>query len=180
MSLEQLWAGWRSSYVSSVTTALREHSEDEAPGTDGAQPCVFCSIIASSQPDMERGVVKEGKHVLALLNAYPYTSGHLLVLPRRHVSSLDELDDTERAELWSMTEAAVHALERAYSPDGINFGANLGRAAGAGIPGHLHNHVLARWTGDTNFMTTVAGVRVMPEPLAQSWTKLVAGWPGTS
>lgn len=168
MPLEQLWAGWRHEYVAAAT-------ETERQGADGA--CVFCRLAASGEPSEENGVVWRNPHVLCVLNAYPYASGHLLVSPVRHVADFQQLTDEESADLWSATLAAVTAITAAYEPDGINMGANLGRAAGAGIPRHLHLHVLPRWSGDTNFMTSVAGVRVMPEPLVTAWGKLRATWP---
>ena len=104
-------------------------------------------------------------------------NGHLLVLPLRHAERFDELTASESIELWTATQDAVAAITASYRPDGLNVGANLGRAAGAGIPQHLHLHVLPRWSGDTNFMTTVAGVRVMPQTLHDSWTQLHPAWP---
>ncbi len=167
MGLEQLWAGWRQEYVTSATEAERH-------GSDGA--CVFCRIAESGAPSADNGVVWRGELALAVLNAYPYASGHLLVLPVRHLSDLSELTEEESAAVWSATRAAVAAITAAYGPDGINVGANLGRAAGAGLPRHLHLHALPRWAGDTNFMTSVAGVRVMPETLAVAWQRLAAAW----
>ncbi len=167
VGLEQLWAGWRQEYVTSATEAERH-------GTEGG--CVFCRIAESGAPSEDNGVVWRGGLALAVLNAYPYTSGHLLVLPVRHLSDLSELTEEESAAVWSATRAAVAAITAAYGPDGINVGANLGRAAGAGIPRHLHLHALPRWSGDTNFMTSVAGVRVMPETLAGAWQRLAAAW----
>jgi len=111
------------------------------------------------------------------MNAYPYASGHLLVMPARHIGELEALTAEESAELWHATRCAAAAIDAAYDPDGINMGANLGRAAGAGIPAHLHLHVVPRWSGDTNFMTSVAGVRVMPEPLPSGWRRLTDAWP---
>ena len=99
-------------------------------------------------------------------------------MPLRHVGDLAGLTEGEAAELWSATRRAVAAIEVAYEPDGLNMGANLGRAAGAGLPSHVHLHVLPRWSGDTNFMTSVAGVRVMPETLQLSWKRLADAWPG--
>ncbi len=168
MTLENLWAGWRLEYVSSATQAERR-------GEDGG--CVFCAIAASGPPSADNGVVWRGELAFAVLNAYPYASGHLLVMPVRHVAELDELSSGERSELWRATERAIEAVTVAYAPDGINMGANLGRAAGAGIPRHLHLHVVPRWSGDTNFMTTVGGVRVMPESLPDSWSRLHTVWP---
>jgi ATP adenylyltransferase len=112
------------------------------------------------------------------MNAYPYASGHVLVLPLRHVGPMAELTEPESAELWSATREAVATIEKAFEPDGLNMGANLGRAAGAGLPGHLHLHVLPRWSGDTNFMTSVAETRVLPETLQLSWKRLTDAWPG--
>ena len=166
--LEQLWAGWRHEYVATATEAERSGDDER---------CVFCTIAMSGPPSPDNGIVHMGEACFALLNAYPYASGHLLVLPVRHVEELDNLSEAEAAELWSLTRAAAAALGRAYSPDGLNIGANLGRAAGAGIPKHLHLHAVPRWSGDTNFMTAVAGVRVLPESLAVAWEKLHLAWP---
>jgi diadenosine tetraphosphate (Ap4A) HIT family hydrolase len=166
VNLEHLWAGWRAPYVGGAA------NEEEA----AEETSVFTQILASAKPDEETFVVWRGTTCFAILNAFPYTSGHLLVMPYREVGELTDLTAEEHAELWSGATAAVAALQRAYRPDGVNLGMNLGRPAGAGVPGHLHIHVLPRWNGDTNFMTTVAGVRVMPETLADSWAKVRAAW----
>jgi ATP adenylyltransferase len=165
-SLEHLWAGWRSEYVSSVSS----------PDPRRERGCVFCRIAEEPEPGERNGIVWRDDLTLAVLNAYPYASGHLLVMPVRHVAEMEELTDGESAGLWRATRAAIAAITAAYEPDGINMGANLGRAAGAGIPRHVHLHVLPRWVGDTNFMTSVAGVRVMPESLPESWHRLRAAW----
>lgn len=167
MALEQLWAGWRHEYVVATTGAERS-------GGDGG--CVFCRIVRSGPPSADNGVVWRGERSFCVLNAYPYATGHLLVLPLRHVAGLDELTPEESADLWRVSVGAVGAATRAYDPDGFNVGANLGRAAGAGIPRHLHLHVVPRWSGDTNFMTSVGGTRVMPEALTATWEKLTAAW----
>ena len=175
MSLDHLWAGWRSSYVSSFgdgAVAVAAGPE----GTVDVPVCVFCAIAASSEPDEVRHVIWTGRFTIALLNAYPYCPGHIMVLPIRHVRELDELEADESAELSQAVRDAVAAVKAAYSPEGMNIGLNLGRAAGAGIPAHLHVHIVPRWIGDTNFMTAVAGVRVLPEALGESWTKLRAAW----
>jgi len=169
--LEQLWAGWRHRYVTDVTEAEREE-----PAVDGGG-CVFCRLAASGPPSVENGVLWRGETCFCVLNAYPYANGHVLVLPTRHVERLEELSTAESAELWATTNDAVVAITASYRPDGLNVGANLGRAAGAGIPEHVHLHVLPRWSGDTNFMTAVAGVRVMPQTLADSWAQLRPAWP---
>ncbi|MGQ0743570.1 MAG: HIT family protein [Acidimicrobiales bacterium] len=153
------------------------------PGADpvaladaGAADCVMCSISADPAQDEEFYVVVRGRTTIAVLNIYPYTSGHLMVLPTRHVSSPELLPADEGAELWAMATRAVAALRQAYEPDGINLGANIGRAAGAGVPGHLHLHCLPRFNGDTNFMTTVAEARVLPESLDSTYRRLKASW----
>jgi diadenosine tetraphosphate (Ap4A) HIT family hydrolase len=171
MPLEQLWAGWRDTYVRDATEAERDGADDG---------CVFCAIAESGAPSASNGVIWRGELSFAVLNAYPYASGHLMVLPLRHVSELEGLTRQEFADLWTTTRSAVRAITAAYAPDGVNVGANLGRAAGAGIPRHLHLHVVPRWSGDTNFMTTVAGVRVIPEALSVAWQKLTACWPANA
>ncbi|MHB8466905.1 MAG: HIT family protein [Acidimicrobiales bacterium] len=160
--LGRLWAGWRTAYV---TKAVE--------GTGGGD-CVLCAAL-----EADAHVLWRGRSCAALLNAYPYTSGHLMVLPLRHAAELEDLGDVEAVELWSAVRDAVVAIKSAYRPGGVNVGMNLGRSAGAGLPGHLHVHVLPRWDGDTNFMTTVAGVRVLPETLDDTFARLVAAWPSS-
>lgn len=163
MSLERLWAGWRNDYVTGVANV--------EPGE-----CVFCALFESGVPDREALVVWRGQRTLAMLNLYPYASGHLLVMPTRHVADLEALTADEGIELWRTTVDAVATLKAAYSPDGVNVGANLGRSAGAGVPGHVHLHVVPRWAGDTNFMTSVAEVRVMPEDLITTYDRVHGRW----
>jgi diadenosine tetraphosphate (Ap4A) HIT family hydrolase len=172
VSLEHLWAGWRRDYI--VEATARERS---GRIMDDESSCVFCRLAASGPPSEDNLVVWRGERTFVVLNAYPYASGHVLVLPLRHVGSLAELTAAESSELWSATTQSVTAIETAYQPDGLNMGANLGRAAGAGLPAHLHLHVLPRWSGDTNFMTSVAETRVMPETLQLSWKRLADAWP---
>ena len=169
MPLERLWAGWRSDYLQSATGAPTDDVSEER--------CVFCRILTSGEPDEDTYVVWRGERCLAILNAFPYASGHLLVLPHRHVADLGGLEDAEAAELWDALRTAVAAVEAAYAPDGLNVGANLGRAAGAGVPGHLHLHVVPRWAGDSNFVTALAEARVLPEALGTSYARLRAAWP---
>jgi ATP adenylyltransferase len=169
--MERIWAGWRSAYVA-----------DAADGTVSAGApggSIFTRILASGRPDSETYVVRRGERVFAILNTYPYTTGHLLVMPYREVAELEDLEPDEAAELWATVEAAVRALKSAYRPQGINVGLNLGEAAGAGVGGHLHVHVLPRWNADSNFMTTVAEARVLPEDLHTSWEKVSRAWPTT-
>ncbi|MGI8751841.1 MAG: HIT family protein [Acidimicrobiales bacterium] len=170
-SLERLWAGWRHDYITTTT--------DPGPD-DGSQPdCVFCRILGSGAPDTETHVVwrHRGGAVVALLNAYPYASGHVMIMPTRHVADLEDLNPGESAALWQAVIDATVALKSAYGSDGLNVGANLGHAAGAGVPGHLHLHVLPRWVGDTNFMTSVAEARVLPEALSVTDGKVRGAWP---
>jgi diadenosine tetraphosphate (Ap4A) HIT family hydrolase len=180
VSLEHLWAGWRSEYVTSagaVPTRTGAPDESGEPHADDPAHCVFCRIAASGPPSADNGVLWVGTVTYVVLNAYPYASGHLMVLPTRHVGSLGDLTDEEGAELWSALGQAVGTLESVLHPEGMNLGANLGQAAGAGIPRHLHLHAVPRWLGDTNFMTTVAGARVLPETLAVSWKRIHGAWP---
>lgn len=141
---------------------------------------MFCAILASEEGDETTYVVWRGPSTVAVLNAFPYTSGHVLVVPRRHVADLEELSGPESAELWSTVTTAVVAIKSAYRPGGLNVGTNLGRAAGAGIPGHLHVHCLPRWNGDTNFMTSLVEARVLPEALVTTWRRLRDAWPAPS
>ena len=168
MTLERMWATWRSAYVSGASAS------DQSEMPNG---CVFCNLLDDGASP-ESGIVYVGQHVACILNAYPYGSGHLLILPKRHEPNLLALTATESTELWDVAKMAVSALETAYRPQGMNLGANLGEAAGAGIPAHLHVHVLPRWGGDTNFMTSIGGSRVLSESLESTWDRVTASWPG--
>lgn len=163
MTLGRLWAGWRGEYL-----------ETAGDGDDG---CVFCRILASDEPAEATYVVWRDDRCAVVLNAYPYTSGHLMVMPVRHVAELEDLEGEESAALWAVVTRAVRVLKAAYRPEGLNLGANLGRAAGAGVPGHFHVHCVPRWNGDTNFMTTTAEVRVLPESLSATFHKVRDAWP---
>jgi diadenosine tetraphosphate (Ap4A) HIT family hydrolase len=167
-SLDRLWAGWRAEYIEGVTGASEGH-----PGG-----CVLCAILTSGLPDTETHIVwrHPGGRAVAILNAYPYCSGHLMVMPTRHVGAIEELTDEEGTVVWQGIGQAVKAVKSAYRPDGLNIGANLGRAAGAGIPGHFHMHVLPRWAGDSNFMTSIAEARVLPETLSAAAAKIRSTW----
>ncbi len=167
-ALDHLWAGWRHSYIEAV-------NEDDAVLAPDESGSLFERILRLS--DEEGMIVRRGTRCSVLLNAYPYTSGHLLVLPDRAVPDLEALDDDEVLELAMLQRDAVIALKRAYRCDGVNVGLNLGRAAGAGVPDHVHAHVLPRWDADSNFMTAVATARVLPEPLDETWRKVRAAWP---
>jgi diadenosine tetraphosphate (Ap4A) HIT family hydrolase len=165
MTLDRLWAGWRAAYIEGVVAE---------PRSDAAA-CLFCSLAAGDP--VEAMVLARNEHAYAVMNAYPYTSGHLMVAPVRHEGTLSGLGRDEANAVMALTQDATTALDAAYGPEGINVGVNIGRAAGAGIPGHVHVHALPRWNGDTNFMTAVAEARVLPESLGASYDKLVAAWP---
>ena len=158
VTLERLWAGWRATYIDE----RRDRSRRPTPTTSA------CSAGSAARPRRRSLVLARNEHAFAVMNAYPYTSGHLMVAPLRHEATLAGLSTRRgRARSWRSTQDANVAVLRRLPPDGINVGANIGRAAGAGVPGHVHVHVLPRWSGDTNFMTTVAEARVLPEPLTQ-------------
>ena len=166
--LERLWNGWRAAYVQSVGAT------DVPPG----EGSIFTRILRAGLSDVEAHIVHRGAHCFVILNAFPYGTGHVLVLPYREVPDLEELDPDETAELWATVTDAVRALKVAYHPDGINVGLNLGRPAGGSISEHLHVHVVPRWTGDANFMTAVANTRTLPEPLVDTAARIRAAWPG--
>ncbi len=154
--MDYLWTPWRYQYIS------------KAGETDD---CVFCAA-AQSRRDAEFFVVHRAEHNLVILNRFPYTSGHVMVVPYEHVPSLQELADPTLVEMIRLGRECERALRDVYRPEGLNLGINLGKCAGAGIAGHLHLHVLPRWTGDANFMTVVGETRVMPEDLTTTWEKL--------
>jgi ATP adenylyltransferase len=166
VTLDRLWAGWRTAYIDGVVTQ---------PPADGVGECLFERL--AREPDDVSLVLARNDHAFAVMNAYPYGSGHLMVAPPRHESTLAGLSRAEAGAVMELVQDANVAVLGAYAPDGVNVGANIGRAAGAGVPGHVHVHVLPRWSGDTNFMTTVAEARVLPEPLTKSYEKLRAAWP---
>ena len=157
---ERLWAPWRLEYVQG--------------GADEPE-CLFCGKAASADDEADL-VVRRGERAFALMNLYPYSNGHLMVAPYRHVAEPGGLDAAERAELWALLEQALAALRAVMGPDGFNAGINLGRIAGAGVEGHLHLHVVPRWNGDTNFMPVLADVKVMPEHITRTAAKLRAAW----
>jgi ATP adenylyltransferase len=160
---ETLWAPWRMEFILS----------GKEPG------CVFCKAAAA--PEAERAgrlVLARREHAFVIMNRYPYTHGHLMVVPHRHVSRLEDLDHAERTGLFELVVDAQSALREALRPQGLNLGMNLGKAAGAGIEDHLHVHLVPRWVGDTNFMPLLADVRVMPETLAATWATLSARFSG--
>jgi ATP adenylyltransferase len=159
--VDHLWSPWRYKYIN-------------AGEKEGEQPaCVFCAILAEPVEADERNyVLHRARHNFVILNLYPYISGHLLVIPYEHLSELDAAPKETTDELMDLTKLCQTALREVYSPHGFNLGMNLGRAAGAGVAEHFHLHIMPRWTGDTNFMTTAGETRVHPEDLAITYQKL--------
>jgi ATP adenylyltransferase len=186
--MDHLWTPWRYAYVT------QEDTRDARPGVPAAlaawpgdRHCVFCNLVAAADYAIEHGmtaeaadraanIVRRGTSCYICLNAYPYTSGHVMIVPYAHEGSLAALPPETAQEMMALTRSAAQALEHAYTPNGINLGMNLGKAAGAGVADHLHMHVLPRWFGDTNFMTVTAETRVLPETLEQSWQRLRAAF----
>lgn len=156
--MDYLWSPWRYRYITSA---------------DVPDQCVFCKA-ASETSDRENLMVFRGREAFVILNRFPYTSGHLMIVPYAHVATLEEVSESAAVEMALLARKAEHHLRALYRPEGLNIGMNIGRAAGAGIAGHIHTHVLPRWAGDSNFMTTVGETRVLPEDLEETYAK-VAG-----
>lgn len=157
--METLWSPWRARYIAS--------------GVDSkSSECVFCAINATPENDTQNFVLHRGEHVFVLLNLYPYITAHLLIVPYEHTAEFDSVAKATTDELMDLAKRSQAAIRAAYSPPGFNMGMNLGAAAGAGIADHIHMHILPRWSGDTNFMTTVGSTRVIPESLETTYTKL--------
>ena len=163
--METMWAPWRSEYINSI-------NDSEKPKKD---ICVFCDALTTTD-DHERHIIYRGKTAFVILNKFPYNNGHMLVMPNRHISRPDMMTDEERIEIMNLIVKAQSVLYDVYHPHGVNIGANIGEAAGAGIAQHMHFHVLPRWNADANFMTTVANTRVIPESLDETWEKIRKAW----
>jgi len=155
--MDRLWSPWRFDYISNI-------------GQSGSS-CVFCDILADDR-DEDNFVLWRGKNSFALLNLYPYTSGHILIVANRHIPFLRDARAEELHEFLELAQRCEKALEAEYSPDGYNMGFNLGRAAGAGVAHHVHMHVLPRWMGDANFVSVVGETRVLPEDLPKTYRRL--------
>ena len=168
--LDLLWAPWRMAYI---------HSEDEVKPApvkvrDGGDPeCFICQAVADDVAnDCARLVVGRTETTIAILNRYPYNNGHLLVAPKRHVARLDAFTAAERSDVMTELTSWTSALEKVMNAEGCNVGLNLGRVAGAGLPGHLHWHIVPRWNGDANFMTTIGSTKAIPQALEAAWELL--------
>jgi ATP adenylyltransferase len=141
-----------------------------------AQSCIFCDAVNNPANDEQTLVLHRGAHAFVILNRYPYISGHLLIAPNAHLGELDAAPGEVTSEIMDLAKRCQTALREAYHPQGFNLGMNLGRAAGAGIADHIHMHIMPRWAGDTNFMTSVGDTRVLPEDLPTTYHKLLAGF----
>ncbi len=156
--MDYLWSPWRYRYITAT------------PKPDG---CVFCQIAESSRENDEQNlVVLRGHHNFVVLNKFPYTSGHVMVVPYAHAAELSAISHEAATEMMALARRTERHLRDTYRPDGLNLGMNLGESAGAGIAAHIHLHVLPRWRGDANFMSTIAETRVLPEDLAITWQRL--------
>ena len=162
--MDRLWSPWRYRYVSTA----------RAP-----ESCIFCEISAESR-DAENYVLHRGSRNFVLLNLYPYTAGHLMVAPYEHVATLEQAAEATLEEMIRLARAAETHLRAVYRPEGFNIGMNVGECAGAGVAGHIHLHVVPRWTGDSNFMTTVGETRVLPEDLNVTYNRLRVAFDGAA
>ena len=181
--MDLLWTPWRYAYVTSADGAARPGVPPALAAWPGDTGCVICNLraavdyaiehgMSADEAEAAGGLVKRGKHCFICLNAHPYTSGHVMVMPYAHLARLTALPTETAHELIDLAQMTEQALERLYRPHGLNFGMNLGQAAGAGVAGHLHLHAMPRWVGDTSFITTVAETRVLPEDLATTWKRM--------
>jgi ATP adenylyltransferase len=181
--MDLLWTPWRYRYVTTADKAIRPGVPRSLEDWQGDLGCVFCNLLAAvdhaiangksvDEAEMAAGLVFRGTECFVCLNAFPYTSGHVMAIPHAHEASLAALPVAAAHELMELAQKTERVLTALYSPHGINFGMNLGQAAGAGVANHLHLHALPRWIGDTNFMTTVAETRVMPEDLDITWQRM--------
>lgn len=158
--MDHLWSPWRMKYIQ---------------GNQKNNQCVFC--VAPQQEDgHENLIIARGEHAFVILNRFPYTSGHIMVVPYDHQPSLPDLDEATRVEIIELLNRGLQVLQIVYKPEGFNLGANIGSVAGAGIAEHFHFHIVPRWAGDTNFMSTLAGTRVLPEALEDSFRRIREGW----
>lgn len=154
--MDYLWTPWRYTYIKSA---------------DQAEGCVFCQKLAEND-DEQALIVHRGEHNFVILNAFPYTSGHVMIVPYEHVDELQKLATHPATEMMALARRLEGVLRTIYRPDGINMGMNLGKAAGAGVAGHIHMHVLPRWVADSNFMTTIGETRILPEDLKTTWARI--------
>jgi len=162
--MKNLWSPWRSKYIESFK---EKQSGDE---------CIFCAAIEKDVSDVNNLVVRKSKNTFVIMNLYPYNNGHLIIVPKRHLGSLEQITTEESHELMDEILLAEKVLHKIYSPQGFNVGANLGRAGGAGIENHIHFHIVPRWNGDTNFMPAIGEVKVISQDLVEKKKKLLSGY----
>ncbi len=155
--MDVLWSPWRSEYIEGFKN--ENHKKEE---------CFFCDAITNISESIERLVVHRSSHCFVVMNKFPYNSGHLLVAPNRHIASFQDLDILELTNIMSVLQVSEKILTALYKPQGFNIGANLGRAAGAGVPSHLHFHIVPRWNGDTSFMSTIGDIKVVSESIQKA------------
>ena len=160
--MDRLWSPWRHDYINASSTQ---------PKSDKPS-CVFCTLLSDSRDDESKFILHRAEYNFVVLNLYPYVSGHLLIVPFAHLAELDAAPKETTDELMDLTKRCQTAVREVYHPDGFNLGMNLGRAAGAGVADHIHLHLMPRWTGDANFMTTVGETRVLSEDLKTTYQKL--------
>ncbi len=181
--MDHLWTPWRYAYVTAADDTARTGVAPALRAWPGDLGCIFCNLIASvdyaigngmepEKAEAAAGLVLRAKHCFVCLNAFPYTSGHVMAMPYAHLDRLAALPAETAHELMDLAQRTERALERVYHPDGFNFGMNIGRSAGAGVAGHVHLHAMPRWNGDTSFITTVSETRVLPEDLETTWRRL--------
>ena len=154
--MKRLWSPWRMKYI-------ENHEKEEG--------CIFCNALAKTD-DKENLIIKRGEKAFVIVNLYPYTSGHIMVAPMEHQPSLEFLDPGTRAEMMELVSQSMVVLKKIYKPQAFNVGANIGEAAGAGVPDHVHLHIVPRWNGDTNFMSTLGETRVLPESLSETYQRI--------
>ena len=153
--MEKLWSTWRSHYID----GFKDHT--------GEEECIFCAAVEQDETSDDSLVVYKGELAFLIMNLYPYNGGHVMVVPNRHISDIKELTEEEFAEIYKIIQKTVSALDDTMKPQGYNIGANIGRVAGAGIDTHIHFHIVPRWDGDTNFMTTIGEVKVISQDLLE-------------
>ena len=181
--MDYLFTPWRFAYIASADSEVRPGVPRALADWPGNTGCVFCNLLGSvdfaidkgmsrDQAEAATGLVHRARHCFVMLNAFPYTSGHVMILPYAHLDRLSKVPAEATHEMIDLAQQMERILDHLYRPDGFNFGLNLGRAAGAGVAGHLHIHALPRWAGDTNFMTTVSETRLVPEDLSITWRRL--------
>lgn len=167
--MKSLWAPWRMEFIASCHTAKKSKGKNHHGKTED---CLFCHL-SKQKRSVNNLVLYKGRKAYIVLNRYPYTNGHLMIMPKRHLKDFDKLNNAEFLEMGRLIARSIRALKKVVAPQGFNVGLNLGRAAGAGIEGHLHAHVVPRWIGDSNFMPVVGEIRVLPEFITKTYKKLI-------